>query len=84
VLREKNIQTKSIVRSQNQIVVTLNDPAQSDEAVTQLKTLGNTIATGISAGQSDLIGHDQRQQHHRRLLGRRYRQQCRFGRSAEP
>jgi preprotein translocase subunit SecD len=54
VLREKNIQTKSIVRNQNQIVVTLNDPAQSDEAVTQLKTLGNTIATGISAGQSDL------------------------------
>ncbi|MBZ9789162.1 protein translocase subunit SecD [Rhizobium sp. 3T7] len=54
VLREKNIQTKSIVRNQNQIVVTLTDPAQSDEAVTQLKTLGNAIATGLSAGQSDL------------------------------
>ncbi len=54
VLREKNIQTKSVVRNQNQIVVTLTDPAQSDEAVTQLKTLGNAIATGLSAGQSDL------------------------------
>jgi SecD/SecF fusion protein len=54
VLREKNIQPKSVVRNQNQIVVTLNDQAQTDEAVTQLRTLGNTIATGISAGQSDL------------------------------
>jgi len=54
VLREKNIQTKSIVRNQNQIVVTLADTAQTDDAVTQLKTLGNAIATGISAGQSDL------------------------------
>ncbi|MEK1897511.1 MAG: protein translocase subunit SecD [Rhizobium sp.] len=54
VLREKNIQTKSIVRNQNQIVVTLADPAQSDDAVAQLKTLGNAIATGLSAGQSDL------------------------------
>lgn len=54
VLREKNIQTKSIVRNQNQIVVTLTDPAQSDDAVAQLKTLGNAIATGLSAGQSDL------------------------------
>lgn len=54
VLREKNIQTKSIVRNQNQIVVTLTDTAQTDEAVTQLKTLGNAIATGLSAGQSDL------------------------------
>ncbi|WP_208248852.1 protein translocase subunit SecD [Rhizobium sp. T1470] len=54
VLREKNIQTKSIVRNQNQIVVTLTDPAQSDDAVAQLKTLGNAIATGLSAAQSDL------------------------------
>ncbi|MDP9808145.1 SecD/SecF fusion protein [Rhizobium tibeticum] len=54
VLREKNIQTKSIVRNQNQIVVTLTDPAQSDDAIAQLKTLGNAIATGLSAGQSDL------------------------------
>ncbi|CCM74390.1 protein translocase subunit SecD [Rhizobium mesoamericanum] len=54
VLREKNIQPKSIVRNQNQIVVTLTDTAQTDDAVTQLKTLGNAIATGISAGQSDL------------------------------
>ncbi|MBW9112066.1 protein translocase subunit SecD [Rhizobium cauense] len=54
VLREKNIQTKSVVRNQSQIVVTLTDTAQTDEAVTQLKTLGNAIATGLSAGQSDL------------------------------
>ncbi|MBD9444863.1 MULTISPECIES: protein translocase subunit SecD [unclassified Rhizobium] len=54
VLREKNIQTKSVVRNQNQIVVTLTDTAQTDDAVTQLKTLGNAIATGLSAGQSDL------------------------------
>jgi SecD/SecF fusion protein len=54
VLREKSIATKSVVRNQNQIVVVLTDPAQSDAAVTQLKTLGNTIGTGISAGQSDL------------------------------
>ncbi|CDM56443.1 protein translocase subunit SecD [Rhizobium favelukesii] len=54
VLREKNIQTKAIVRNQNQIVVALTDPAQSDDAVAQLKTLGNAIATGLSAGQSDL------------------------------
>ena len=54
VLREKNIQTKSVVRNQNQIVVALNDPSQTNDAITELKTLGNTIATGLSAGQSDL------------------------------
>jgi len=54
VLREKNIQPKSVVRNNNNIVVSLADPQQSDAAVTQLRTLGNTIATGISAGQSDL------------------------------
>lgn len=54
VLREKNIQPKSVVRNNNNIVVSLADPSQSDAAVTQLRTLGNVIATGISAGQSDL------------------------------
>src|SRR5262245_30325438 len=54
VLRSNSIQTKSVVLSQNQIVVTLTDPAQSDAALTQLKTLANTITTGLSAGQSDL------------------------------
>ncbi|QRM43111.1 protein translocase subunit SecD [Rhizobium sp. BG4] len=54
VLREKNIQTKSIVLNNNQIVVTPVDPAQSSEAITQLQTLGNPISTGLSAGQSDL------------------------------
>ncbi|TCL75582.1 protein translocase subunit SecD [Rhizobium sp. BK251] len=54
VLREKNIQTKSVVRNNSQIVVSLADPSQSDAAVTELRTLGNTVATGLSAGQSDL------------------------------
>lgn len=54
VLREKNIQPKSVVRNNNNIVVSLADPSQSDAAVTQLRTLGNVIASGISAGQSDL------------------------------
>ncbi|MGG7576288.1 protein translocase subunit SecD [Rhizobium sp. Nf11,1] len=54
VLREKGIQPKAVVRSQNQIVVTLADAAQSDAAVTDLKTLANPISTGLSAGQADL------------------------------
>jgi len=54
VLREKSIQTKSIVLNNNQIVVTPVDPEQSGAAVTQLQTLGNPISTGLSAGQSDL------------------------------
>lgn len=54
VLREKGIQPKAVVRSQNQIVVTLADAAQSDQAVADLKTLANPISTGLSAGQSDL------------------------------
>ncbi|MEH7879710.1 protein translocase subunit SecD [Rhizobium laguerreae] len=54
VLREKGIQPKAVVRSQNQIVVTLADAAQSDAAVTELKTLANPISTGLSAGQADL------------------------------
>ncbi|NKL33578.1 protein translocase subunit SecD [Rhizobium leguminosarum bv. viciae] len=54
VLREKGIQPKAVVRSQNQIVVTLADASQSDAAVTELKTLANPISTGLSAGQADL------------------------------
>jgi SecD/SecF fusion protein len=54
VLRAKNILTKSITQNQNQIVVTLTDPTQSDTALTELKTLANVINTGITAGQSDL------------------------------
>ncbi|AHF82417.1 preprotein translocase subunit SecD [Rhizobium leguminosarum bv. trifolii WSM1689] len=54
VLREKGIQPKAVVRSQNQIVVTLADAAQSDAAVIELKTLANPISTGLSAGQADL------------------------------
>jgi SecD/SecF fusion protein len=54
VLRAKNILTKSITQNQNQIVVTLTDPTQSDAALTELKTLANVINTGITAGQSDL------------------------------
>ncbi|MGO7748620.1 hypothetical protein ACC677_38450, partial [Rhizobium ruizarguesonis] len=54
VLREKGIQPKAVVRSQNQIVVKLADAAQSDAAVTELKTVANPISTGLSAGQSDM------------------------------
>ncbi|MEI1252059.1 protein translocase subunit SecD [Rhizobium aouanii] len=54
VLREKGIQPRAVVRSQNQIVVTLADASQSDAAVTELKTLANPISTGLSAGQADL------------------------------
>ena len=54
VLRDKNILTRSIVRNGDQIVVTLTDPTQSGDAVTQLQTLANTITSGLSAGQSDL------------------------------
>ncbi|WFS01236.1 protein translocase subunit SecD [Rhizobium tumorigenes] len=54
VLRAKNIQTKSVVQNATQVVIALTDPSQSDAAVTELKTLANTITTGISAGQSDL------------------------------
>ena len=54
VLRDKNIQTRSIIRNGDQIVVTLTDPSQSSDAVTQLRTLANTITSGLSAGQSDL------------------------------
>ncbi|SCB60964.1 protein translocase subunit secF /protein translocase subunit secD [Rhizobium aethiopicum] len=54
VLREKGIQPKAVVRSQNQIVVTLADASQSDAAVTELRTLANPISTGLSAGQADL------------------------------
>ncbi len=54
VLRDKNIQTKSIALNKDQIVATLADPSQSDDAVTQLRTLANAVTTGLSAGQSDL------------------------------
>ncbi|PZM12031.1 protein translocase subunit SecD [Rhizobium tubonense] len=54
VLRAKNILTKSIVQNKDQIVVVVTDPTQTDAAVTELKTLANTINTGITAGQSDL------------------------------
>lgn len=54
VLREKNIQTRSVARNQDQIVVTLTDPSQRDDAITQLRTLANPVGIGLSAGQSDL------------------------------
>ena len=54
VLRDKNIQTKSVVLNKDKINVVLADPSQSDAAVTQLQTLANTVATGLNAGQSDL------------------------------
>ncbi|MEZ2129929.1 MULTISPECIES: protein translocase subunit SecD [unclassified Sinorhizobium] len=54
VLREKNIQTRLVARNQDQIVVTLADPSQRDDAIAQLKTLANPVGIGLSAGQSDL------------------------------
>ncbi|MGO7522416.1 protein translocase subunit SecDF, partial [Rhizobium brockwellii] len=47
-------QPQAVVRSQHQSVVTLAAAAQSDAAVTELKTRANPISTGLSAGQADL------------------------------
>ncbi|WP_337266066.1 protein translocase subunit SecD [Oryzifoliimicrobium ureilyticus] len=55
VLTAKGIQTKSIVRNNNnQIIVTIADAAQSSAAVTELNTLATPVSTGLSAGKSDL------------------------------
>jgi SecD/SecF fusion protein len=53
VLREKNINTSAIRRAGDAIIVTLRDPAQRDQAVTELETLANPVGFG-SVGSSDL------------------------------
>jgi SecD/SecF fusion protein len=54
VLRDNSIEPSGIRRSGDIITVTLRDPAQRDEAVTQLETLANPVGLGTSVGQSDL------------------------------
>jgi SecD/SecF fusion protein len=54
ILREKNIQTSAIRRAGDAVVVTLRDPAQRAQAVTELQTLSNPITTTTSVGASDL------------------------------
>jgi SecD/SecF fusion protein len=54
VLREANVNTSAIRRSGDAIVVTLRDPAQRDQAVTQLKTLANPVGLATTVGASDL------------------------------
>jgi SecD/SecF fusion protein len=55
VLRDANINTSAIRRAGDAIVVTLRDPAQRDQAVTQLQTLANPVGLGTTTvGGSDL------------------------------
>ncbi len=54
VLRDANINTSAIRRSGDAIVVTLRDPAQRDQALTQLRTLANPVGFGTTTGGSDL------------------------------
>jgi SecD/SecF fusion protein len=53
VLRDKNINTSAIRRAGDAILVTLRDPAQRGQAVTELQTLANPVGLG-SVGSSDL------------------------------
>ena len=54
VLREANIETSAIRRVQNNVVVTLTDPAKSDAAITELNKLANPVGIGITSGQNDI------------------------------
>ncbi len=50
VLRDKNINTSAIRRAGDAIIVTLRDPAQRDQAVTELQTLANPVGFGTVGG----------------------------------
>ncbi|RWX78400.1 protein translocase subunit SecD [Neorhizobium lilium] len=54
VMREANVNTSAIRRAGDAIVVTLRDPAQRDQAVTQLRTLANPVGFGTATSGSDL------------------------------
>ena len=54
VLRDSGIDPAGIRRSGTTITVTLRDPAQRSQAVTQLETLANPVGFGTAVGQSDL------------------------------
>ncbi|MGF9564088.1 protein translocase subunit SecD [Neorhizobium sp. JUb45] len=54
VLRDQRIETTTIRRTGDSITVTLRDPAQRDQAVTQLRTLSNPVSLATAIGQSDL------------------------------
>ena len=77
VLRTKSIQTKSVVLSQNQIVVTLTDPTQSDAAVTELKTLSIRHQHRADRRPVRSDGDAQRRHDQACLLARRHRRQRR-------
>ncbi len=54
ILRDNNVDAASIRRNGNIITVTLRNPEQRGEAVTQLQTLANPVGLGTAIGQSDL------------------------------
>lgn len=54
VLRDNGIDPAGVRRGGDTITITLRDPAQRSEAVTQLQTLANPVGFGTSIGQSDL------------------------------
>jgi SecD/SecF fusion protein len=54
VLRENNINTSAIRRSGDAVLVTLRDPAQRDQALTQLRTLSNPIGFGTATSGTDI------------------------------
>src|SRR5690606_19529020 len=54
VLRDNNIDPAGVRRNGNTITITLRDPVQRSEAVTQIRTLANPVGFGTSMGQSDL------------------------------
>jgi SecD/SecF fusion protein len=54
VLRDANINTSAIRRAGDAIIVTLRDPAQRDQALTQLRTLANPVGFGTTTSGSDL------------------------------
>lgn len=53
-LRDNGIDPAGVRRNGDVITVTLRDPAQQREAVTQLETLSNPVGFGTGVGQSDL------------------------------
>lgn len=54
VLRDAKIETSTIRRAGDTVLVTLRDPAQRDQAATQLRTLANPVSLATGLGQTDL------------------------------
>jgi SecD/SecF fusion protein len=53
-LREASIETSGLRRAGDTIVVTINDVAKRDAAITELGKLANPVGLGTGLGQSDL------------------------------